>query len=40
MEFECPNCHEVWEFDDEDVIILEPWPHYICEDCGEWIPAF
>ncbi len=39
-ERECPHCHEVWVFDEEDVVIMEPWPHYECPDCGCWIPAF
>lgn len=40
MVADCPHCHEEWEFTDEDIVILEPWPHYECPDCGCWIPAF
>ena len=41
MELECPSCHEVWEFiEDEDVIVVDPWPHYCCPNCGTWIPVF
>ena len=35
----CPVCFAVWEFDDWEVILM-PWPHYECPDCGTWIPAF
>ena len=35
MELECPNCCEVWEFiEDKDTIVLDPWPHYRCPNCG------
>lgn len=39
MIVKCPDCDTVWEFTDEPVI-LEPYPHYECPDCGAWIPFF
>lgn len=40
-EVRCPGCNAEYEvaFDDPD-IILEPWPHIECEDCGTWVPVF
>ena len=40
--FTCPNCGAVWSVEDESDpdIILMPWPHIECDECGEWIPVF
>ena len=35
----CENCGDVWEYEGYE-IILEPWPHFECPHCGEWIPVF
>ena len=36
---QCENCGSRWEVEDGDVILM-PWPHIECPDCGEWIPLF
>ena len=36
---ECDACHRQWLFEDSE-IILDPWPHFECPACGEWIPLF
>ena len=36
----CPHCGKTWEFDEDDIIFIVPYPHYDCPDCGEWLPAF
>ena len=36
---ECDHCHHSWLFEGYE-IILEPWPHFECPRCGEWIPLF
>jgi hypothetical protein len=36
----CPHCGTTWEFEDDDIIIMLPYPHYECPNDGEWIPAF
>lgn len=36
-------CGAIWEIDEECDgynIWLEPWPHYVCPNCGHWIPLF
>lgn len=36
----CLECDGIWEFTNDDVVIMEPFPHYECPDCEAWIPAF
>ena len=36
---ECDSCHRQWLFEGYE-LILEPWPHFECPHCGEWIPLF
>lgn len=36
---ECENCHSEWLFESYE-IILAPFPHFECPNCGEWIPVF
>lgn len=34
-------CGTVWEIElDDPAIVLEPWPHFECEDCHRWISLF
>lgn len=35
----CPKCGKIIDTDDE-VVILMPYPHVVCPDCGEWIVSF
>ena len=37
----CKKCGQWWEFDSAiDPVIMKPYPHWDCEDCFAWIPAF
>ncbi len=36
----CPDCGAVWEFEDDDIILMFPFPHYTCPNCGGMCPAF
>ena len=36
---ECDVCHREWIFEGSE-IICEPYPHFECPHCGEWIPLF
>ena len=40
MRKKCECCGTVWLFDDSDVVILMPFPHWECPKCGSWIAAF
>ena len=35
----CDKCGKTWIFDGCE-LYLQPWPHFICSKCGEWISAF
>lgn len=35
----CDNCNKKWLFEACE-LILQPWPHFECPHCGEWIPVF
>ena len=35
----CSRCGDVWLLEDGDICV-EPWPHFQCPHCGEWIPLF
>lgn len=35
----CENCNHAWEYEGYE-IVLEPYPHFECPACGEWIPVF
>ena len=35
----CERCNHVWLYERYE-IILDPWPHFECPHCGEWIPVF
>lgn len=36
---ECDNCHRQWLYEGYE-LVLDPWPHFECPVCGEWIPVF
>ena len=37
----CPHCGTQYKIEKNDPdVILEPWPHVECQECGEWIPLF
>ena len=36
----CDKCGTTWLFEDDDVILMFPFPHYECPKCGFFIPAF
>ena len=36
---ECDCCHKYWKFEGYE-LILEPWPHVECPNCGHWIAVF
>lgn len=41
MKVKCPHCGTWYEIEENDPDVwLEPWPHIVCEECGEWIPLF
>lgn len=35
----CKCCGTLWEFDGFE-IWLDPWPHGICPNDGEWVAVF
>lgn len=35
----CENCGDVWQLEDGDICV-EPWPHFTCPHCKNWIPLF
>lgn len=35
----CDKCNTKWVFEGNE-LFLQPWPHFECPKCGEWIPAF
>lgn len=35
----CGKCGDAWQLEDGDVCV-EPWPHFQCPHCGEWISLF
>lgn len=37
-EKKCPNCGKTVDIDEN--VILMPYPHVECPDCGEWITSF
>ena len=36
----CECCGETWILDDDEYIIMEPFPHIVCPQCGGMIPLF
>ena len=36
---ECDNCGRRYIIEDYE-IVLEPFPHITCPECGEWISVF
>lgn len=38
IEKKCPNCGKT--VDTDDMVVLMPYPHVVCPDCGEWIASF
>ena len=37
----CDGCGAVWHInEDEDPVIVKPFPHIQCPDCGFMIPLF
>ena len=39
FEVRCPCCGEEFEVPEEE-IMLEPFPHIICPECGAMMPMF
>ena len=38
-EKKCSKCGKIIDIDNE-VVVLMPYPHVVCPDCGEWIIVF
>lgn len=37
----CDGCGAEWHVNmDEEPVIMEPFPHIECPDCGFWVPTF
>ena len=33
---ECDHCEHQWRYEEQE-LVLEPWPHFVCPACGQWI---